>query len=35
VEEALNSPLLNNNDIRGAKNILLNITSGGEEVTHG
>lgn len=33
VEEALNSPLLNNNDIRGAKNILLNITSGGEEVT--
>ncbi|MGE4586245.1 MAG: cell division protein FtsZ [Mangrovibacterium sp.] len=33
VEEALNSPLLNNNDIRGAKNILLNITSGSEEVT--
>ncbi|MGV8136297.1 MAG: cell division protein FtsZ [Mangrovibacterium sp.] len=33
VEEALNSPLLNNNDIRGAQNILLNITSGGEEVT--
>lgn len=33
VEEALNSPLLNNNDIRGAKNILLNITSGFEEVT--
>ena len=33
VEEALNSPLLNNNDIRGAKNILLNITSGNEEVT--
>lgn len=28
VEEALNSPLLNNNDIRGAKNILLNIASG-------
>ncbi|MDP4204707.1 MAG: cell division protein FtsZ [Bacteroidota bacterium] len=28
VEEALNSPLLNNNDITGAKNILLNITSG-------
>ncbi|MDD4190638.1 MAG: cell division protein FtsZ [Mangrovibacterium sp.] len=33
VEEALNSPLLNNNDIRGAKDILLNITSGSEEVT--
>jgi cell division protein FtsZ len=27
IEEALNSPLLNNNDIRGAKNILLNIAS--------
>jgi cell division protein FtsZ len=33
VEKALNSPLLNNNDIRGAKNILLNITSGTQEVT--
>ena len=33
VEEALNSPLLNNNDINGARNILLNITSGSEEVT--
>lgn len=33
VEEALNSPLLNNNDIRGAKNILLNITSGNLEAT--
>lgn len=33
VEQALNSPLLNNNDIRGAKNILLNITSGTQEVT--
>jgi len=33
VEQALNSPLLNNNDIRGAKNILLNITSGIQEVT--
>jgi len=33
VEEAMNSPLLNNNDIRGAKNILLNITSGENEVT--
>ena len=28
VEGALNSPLLNNNDICGAKNILVNITSG-------
>lgn len=33
VEIALNSPLLNNNDIRGAKNILVNITSGVNEVT--
>jgi cell division protein FtsZ len=33
VEKALNSPLLNNSDIRGAKNILLNITSGTQEVT--
>ncbi len=33
VQKALNSPLLNNNDIRGAKNILLNITSGVQEVT--
>ncbi len=33
VENALNSPLLNNNDIRGARNILLNITSGDIEVT--
>lgn len=33
VEEALNSPLLNNNNIKGAKNILLNITSGKQEVT--
>ena len=33
IEKALNSPLLNNNDIRGAKNILLNITSGTQEVT--
>lgn len=31
--KALNSPLLNNNDIKGAKNILLNITSGNVEVT--
>lgn len=33
VENAINSPLLNNNDIRGAKDILLNITSGNKEVT--
>ncbi len=33
VEEALNSPLLNNNNIKGARNILLNITSGDLEVT--
>ncbi len=33
IEKALNSPLLNNNDIRGAKDILLNITSGNSEVT--
>lgn len=33
IEEALNSPLLNNNNIEGAKNILLNITSGKREVT--
>ncbi|MDD3568542.1 MAG: cell division protein FtsZ, partial [Bacteroidales bacterium] len=33
VEEALSSPLLNNNDISGARNILLNITSGMHEIT--
>ena len=34
VEGAVKSPLLNNNDIRGAKNILVNITSGeAKEVT--
>lgn len=33
IRDALNSPLLNNNDIQGAKNILLNITSGVEEAT--
>ncbi len=33
VDEALNSPLLEDNDIRGAKHILLNITSGSNEVT--
>ena len=30
---ALTSPLLNHNDITGAKNILINITSGEEEIT--
>lgn len=33
VEQTLNSPLLNDNDIRGARNILVNITSGANEVT--
>jgi cell division protein FtsZ len=33
IEEALTSPLLNNNDIEGAKSVLLNITSGLEEIT--
>lgn len=33
VEAALNSPLLNDNDIKGSKNILVNITSGTVEVT--
>lgn len=33
IEEALNSPLLNNNDITGARNILLNITSGVDEIS--
>jgi len=33
VEKALNSPLLEDNDIRGAQHILLNITSGVKEVT--
>ncbi len=33
VDEALNSPLLEENDIRGAQHILLNITSGTKEVT--
>lgn len=33
IREALTSPLLNNNNINGAKNILLNITSGKKEVT--
>jgi cell division protein FtsZ len=33
IQEALASPLLNNNDITGADNILLNITSGEEEIS--
>ncbi len=33
VEAALTSPLLNSNDITGAKNVLLNIASGKKEVT--
>lgn len=33
IHMALNSPLLEENDIRGAKHILLNITSGTKEIT--
>ncbi len=33
IKKALSSPLLNNNEIYGAKNILLNITSGESEAT--
>ncbi|MEZ4948787.1 MAG: cell division protein FtsZ [Saprospiraceae bacterium] len=33
VDEALNSPLLEDSNIRGAQHILLNITSGSQEVT--
>lgn len=33
VQNALRSPLLNNNNIFGASNILMNITSGSDEVT--
>lgn len=33
VKKALNSPLLNDNEIRGARNILVNINSGNKEVT--
>lgn len=33
IEAALTSPLLNNNDIKGARNILLNIISGSKEAT--
>ena len=33
IDDAMNSPLLEENDIRGAQHILLNITSGKKEVT--
>ncbi len=33
VQSALNSPLLNDNDITGAKKILINISSGNEEMS--
>jgi cell division protein FtsZ len=33
VKSALNSPLLNDNRIKGAKHVLINITSGKQEVT--
>ncbi|MEL6863247.1 MAG: cell division protein FtsZ [Bacteroidota bacterium] len=33
IDDALNSPLLEDNNIRGAQHILLNITSGTKEVT--
>jgi len=33
IKEALTSPLLSNNNIKGAKNILLNVTSGEKEIT--
>ncbi|MEN8203580.1 MAG: cell division protein FtsZ [Bacteroidota bacterium] len=33
IAEALTSPLLNNNDINGSRSVLLNITSGSEEIT--
>ncbi len=33
VQDALNSPLLNDSDIKGAKNLLVYITSGSKEVT--
>jgi cell division protein FtsZ len=33
IKEALNSPLLNDTDIKGARNILLNVISGNDEVT--
>jgi len=33
IQQALTSPLLNNNEITGAENILLNITSGTDEIS--
>jgi len=33
IERTINSPLLNNNDIRGASRVLLNIASGKDEIT--
>ena len=33
IAQALTSPLLNNNDITGSRSVLLNITSGSEEIT--
>jgi len=33
IAAALTSPLLNNNEIKGARSVLLNITSGAEEIT--
>lgn len=33
IEKTVNSPLLNNNDITGARKVLLNITSGSDEIT--
>lgn len=33
IEQAMRSPLLNDNDVRGAKNILLYITAGTKDVT--
>ncbi|MEG0815384.1 MAG: cell division protein FtsZ [Mucinivorans sp.] len=33
-QAAVNSPLLHHNSIRGAKNVLLNITSGSDELTY-
>lgn len=33
VEEALNSPLLNDNNIRGARHVLLNIMSGSDDIS--
>ncbi|MFZ9455627.1 MAG: cell division protein FtsZ, partial [Bacteroidia bacterium] len=32
VQKALNSPLLNDNDIRGARHVLLNVMSGSNDI---